>query len=203
MKTNLSTLFLAALLPAAAFTIAGCGTDVPEAPQSASSVAIQPGVAGGVSVNTYQETAVVTAIDRDSRHVTLLTSDGSKSVVKCGSEVANFAQIEVGDQVKASVTERLVVFVRKPGEAENDGAAAVVALAPIGAKPGGVVADTEEATATVQTIDLRHRKATVLFADGTAQTFKVRPDVDMTRYSVGDQVTFRATESVAVSVEKP
>jgi Cu/Ag efflux protein CusF len=196
------TLFLLTLLPAAVLTFTGCTTP-PEAPQSSSSVAYQPGVAGGISVDTYKETATVTAIDRNNRKVTLLASDGSKSVVKCGPEVANFAQIEIGDQVKASITEQLVVFVRNPGEVANDGAAAAVVLAPIGAKPGGVIAGTEEITAKVQAIDLKHRKAKLLFPDGTTKTFKVRPDVDMTQHRVGDEVVFRATESVAVSVEKP
>ena len=71
--------------------------------------------------------------------MTLVTPDGAKSTVKCGPEVANFAQIEVGDQVKATVTEQLVVFVRNPGEP-----AVTVpprrCTAPIGDKPGGVMA---------------------------------------------------------------
>lgn len=202
MNNKFQTLLLVTLLPAAALTFTGCRTES-AAPEGSTTVAFQPGVAGGIAVNTYKETATVTAIDRDSRKVTLVTRDGDKSVVKCGPEVANFAQIEVGDQVKAAVTERLVVFVRNPGEAANDGAAAAVALAPIGDKPGGVMANVEEITATVQSIDLKHRKATLKFADGSTKTFKVRPDVDMTKHSVGDEVVFRATESVAVSVEKP
>lgn len=202
MNTKLQTLLLTSLLPAAALTLTGCtsGRPLSTAPDV---VAFQGGVPGGIAVSTYQETATVTAIDRDTRKVTLITRDGDKSVVKCGPEVANFAQIEIGDQVKATVTERLVVFVRNPGEAESGGAAAAVALAPIGAKPGGVMANVEEVTAKVQFIDLRHRRATLLFPDGTRKTFSVRPDVDMTAHRVGDEVVFRATESVAVSVEKP
>jgi hypothetical protein len=135
--------------------------------------------------------------------VTLVTKDGTKSTIKCGPDVANFAQIEVGDQVKATVTEQLVVFVRQPGEPAGDGATGVVALAPIGAKPGGAIANTEEITAKVKSIDAKHRKATLLFPDGTKRTFTVRPDVDMTRHNVGDEVVIRATEAVAISVEKP
>ena len=50
---------------------------------------------------------------------------------------------------------------------------------------------------------MKHRKATLLFPDGTSHTFKVRPDVDMTKQSVGDEVVIRTTEAVAISVEKP
>jgi Cu/Ag efflux protein CusF len=171
--------------------------------EDAGLTAFQPGLPGGFMVETYKETATVTGIDKATRRVTLVTKDGTKSTVKCGPEVANFEQIEVGDQVKAAVTEQLVVFARRPGEPSGDGAAGVVALAPIGAKPGGVIANTEEITAKVKAIDLKHRKATLLFPDGTSHTFTVRPDVDMTKHAVGDKVVFRATEAVAISLEKP
>jgi hypothetical protein len=189
------------LLPAALLAFSSCSTEPKH--QGVGYEVIQPGQAGGVRVKTYQETATVTGIDKATRKVTLVTQDGTKSTVKCGPDVANFAQIEVGDQVKAAVTEQLVVFVRKPGEPSGDGAAGVVALAPIGAKPGGVIANTEEITAKVKAIDLKHRKATLLFPDGTSHTFAVRPDVDMTKHAVGDEVVFSTTEAVAISVEKP
>lgn len=201
MKMKIQTLGLAALLPATVLTLTSCST----APQgdSSSQVTVQPGVPGGVRVDTYQETATVTGIDRDSRKVTLVTPDGVKSVVKCGPDVANFAQIEIGDQVKATVTQQLVVFVRQPDEPAGDGAAGLVALAPIGDKPGILMANTEEVTAKVQMIDLPNRKATLLFPDGTTKTFEVRKDVDMTKGTVGSDVVFRVTEAMAISVEKP
>ncbi len=194
-----------ALLPAALLVLTSCSTE----PKSdspapvASLTAVQPGVAGGVMVDTYKETATVTDIDKANRKVTLVTPAGAKSTVKCGPEVANFDQIEVGDQVIAKVTEQLVVFAGKPGESSGDGNAAVVALAPQGDKPGVVMANTEDITARVEVLDLKKRKATLRFSDGTRHTFKIRPDVDMTKYSVGDEVVFRTTEAVAISVEKP
>ena len=201
MKPITLNLPVLALLPAALLAFSSCSTEPKH--QGAGFEVIQPGQAGGVRVQTYKETATVTGIDKVTRKVTLVTKDGTKSTVKCGLEVANFAQIEVGDQVKATVTEQIVVFVRNPGEPPGDGAAAALALAPLGAKPGAVMANTEEITAKVKSIDLKHRKATLLFPDGTSHTFKVRPDVDMTKHAVGDEVVIRATEAVAISVEKP
>jgi hypothetical protein len=201
MKIKIQILGLAALLPAL-LTCTSCTTkhQITKGPDL---TLIQGGVPGGVTVDTYKETATVTDIDRANRKVTLVTPDGAKSTVKCGPEVANFDQIEVGDQVKASVTMQLVVSVRKPGEPVGNGAASVVALAPLGEKPGGVMANTEEITARVTSIDVKHQKATLLFTDGTSKTFEVRPDVDLTKQRVGDEVVFRTTEAIAVSVEKP
>jgi hypothetical protein len=201
MKMKIQTLGLAALLPAAVLTLASCSSE--PAGNGTSTTMIQPGVPGGTMVNTYEETATVTGIDRTTREVTLAAPDGTKSTVVCGPDVANFAQIQRGDQVKAMVTEQLVVYVRKPGEPSGDGAAAAVALAPIGAKPGVVMAQTQEITAKVEAIDLANRKATLQFPDGTTKTFKVRDDVDLTKQTVGSDVVFRTTEGVAISVEKP
>jgi hypothetical protein len=166
-------------------------------------VATQPGVPGGVMLNTYQITATVKAINAEDRKVTLAGADGKDAVVKCGPEVVNFPQIQVGDQVKATVTEQLVVFMATDAPAQTDGAATAVALAPVGAKPGGMVAQAVQVTATVAAIDLKHHRATLEFPDGSKKTFAVRPDVDLTQRAVGEQVVIRATESVAISVEKP
>jgi uncharacterized Ntn-hydrolase superfamily protein len=164
---------------------------------------IQPGVPGAVTVDTYTQTATVTGIDKAARKVTLVDQDGAKTTFTAGPEVANFAQIEVGDQVKVVLAEQLVVFVRKPGEPSGDGAAAVVAVTPLGEKPGVLMANTEEVTAKVKSIDVKHQKATLLFPDGSSKTYKVRKDVDLTKQTVGSEVVIRTTSAVAISVEKP
>jgi hypothetical protein len=183
-----------------------CACKAPKAAgedSDAAVVATQPGVAGGMIAETYTETATVTALDKATRKVTLTGKDGAKVTFKAGPEVANFDQIKVGDVVKATVASELVVFVRKPGAPSTDGAAGVVAAAPLGEKPGVVVAGTEELTAKVKSIDAKHRQATLVLADGTTKTIPVRKDVDLTKYAAGDEVVFRVTEAMAISVEKP
>jgi len=78
-----------------------------------------------------------------------------------------------------------------------------VALAPLGAKPGVLMANTVEVTAKVKSIDVKHQKATLLFPDGTSHTFKVRKDVDLAKQTVGADVVIRTTEALAILVEKP
>ena len=201
MKTKLLKFATIAIMPAAMLALTSCSS-TPQG-EGSTMVAAQKGVPGGVIVDTYKVTATVTAVDAASRKVTLTMADGAKTTVKAGPEVVNFDQIQVGDQVKATVAEQLVVFVRKNGEPANDGEAAAVALAPVGAKPGVVMANTVEVTAKVEAIDLGRRKATLRFPDGTSKTFKVRKDVDMTKAKLGDEVVIRTTEAVAITVEKP
>src|ERR1035441_8986168 len=181
MKTKLLKFATIAIMPAAMLALTSCSS-TPQG-EGSTMVAAQKGVPGGVIVETYKVTATVTAVDAASRKVTLIMADGSKTTVKAGPEVVNFDQIQVGDQVKATVAEQLVVFVRKNGEPANDGEGAAGAFAPVGAKPGMLMANTVEVTGKVEAIDLAHRKATLRFPDEHSQTFKVRKDVDIDRKS--------------------
>ena len=79
----------------------------------------------------------------------------------------------------------------------------MVALPEQGEKPGAVMVGTKEVTATLQSMDETEREATLLFPDGSSQTYSVRPDIDMTKAKLGQQVTIRTTDSIAVLVEDP
>jgi hypothetical protein len=201
MKTNTLNCAGLALLSAGMLAFTSCSST--PSGESANGFAYQRGVPGGVIVETYKVTATVIAIDATNRKVTLVSQDGKQTTVKCGSEVINFEQIRVGDQLKVRATERLAVSMAQTGALSSDGEAAVVALAPKGAKPGGMMANTVQVTAKVTAIDLKHHKATLRFPDGTSQTFAVRKDVDLTKRQVGEEVVLRATEALAISVEKP
>jgi translation elongation factor P/translation initiation factor 5A len=194
----------AALFSAAMLTFTSCSSNpTPPPAETAGAVAYQEGVPGGVIVNTVKVTAKVTAIDLAGRKVTLLESDGKTFTVKVGPAAVNLDQVRVGDQVNATLTEQLVVSVNEAGAAPGDGSAAVVALAPKGAQPAGLVAETTRVTAKVTAIDLKNRTATLQFEDGSTRTLPVRSDVDLSKRKVGDQVVFQITEMLALSVDKP
>ena len=192
------------LLAAVVFTIAACATTTPPPPaQVSTSTAVQEGVPGGVTVNTVEVTAKVVAIDTKNRKATLLLADGEKETIKVPPEAVNFDQVKVGDMVKATLTEEVVVYIDNEGASVPDGYAAGVALAPKGAQPGGIVAEAVKVTATVTAIDQTGRTATLRFDDGTIETFPVRDDIDLSKHKVGEKVVFIVTEMVALSVEKP
>ena len=193
-----------ALLFIILFTITACATTSPPPPaQVNTATAVQEGVPGGVTVNSVEVTAKVTAIDTKNRKVTLLLPDGEKETVKVPAEAVNFDQVRVGDLVKATLTEEVVVYLDEEGASVPDGYAAGVALAPKGAQPGGVVAEAVKVTATVTSIDQANRTATLRFDDGTTETLTVRDDIDLSKRKVGEKVVFIVTEMVALSVEKP
>ncbi len=170
---------------------------------AAVAAAMAQGIAGGVAVQTYELTAQVIAIDAATRKMTLLGRNGIKQTVKVGPDAINFDQIRVGDQLKLIVAEELAVFVAGEGEAPTDAGAQVVALAPKGAKPGVLLAETVQVTAKVTAINTAQHKATLQFEDVTLRTVAVRDDVDLARRKVGDKVVIRLTEALAISVAKP
>ena len=170
--------------------------------ESGAAAVYKAGQPGGVIVRTVQVQAAVVAIDAAERKLTLLGSEGFKQTVKVGPDVINFDQIRAGDQVTVTAAEELVVRMAQPGDAA-EGGDALVALAPKGAKPGGVVADTAQVTATIKKLDPHNRTATLQLADGSTKTFPVRSDVDLMQRKVGEQVVFRVTQMVAIKVEKP
>jgi len=204
MKMKTLNITALALLPAALFTLTSCSSPSKSPPPVGSAVRIYTkGVPGGVVVQTVKVTATVTAIDQAKRKATLLASDGKKFIVKAGPEAVNFNQVRVGDQIAATLTQKVVVSLDDKAASSGEGTASVVARAPKGAQPGGVAAETIQVAGKVIAIDLETRKATLQFEDGSTETFSVRPDVDLSRHKVGERVIFRVTEMIAIWVEKP
>ena len=195
MKATYATLLAVAIMAAASCTSIKPETDT--------QTKIQHGVPGGTVVQTSRIEATVTAIDAAKRKVTLVTRKGEKFKVTAGPEVDNFDQVRVGDQLKVTYTEELIVRMAKPGEKTQDTGEAEFDIAPRNAKPGVMTSETYQVTATVAAIDMKKRQATLQFPDGYTKKFKVRPDVDLTKHKVGEKVVIRTTETFAIKMEKP
>jgi hypothetical protein len=192
------TLLLIIPLTAGACSI----TSPPPPPKGKNSTTFKAGVPGGVIVNTMTISARVKAVDTGNRRLMLMKPNGETVTIKVGPEAINFDQIRKGDLVKATVTEETLVYLDEEGTSTPDAAAAMVALAPKGAQPGGLVAGTVRMTATVVALDHAMRTARLEFADGSTRTFPVRPDIDLSRHQVGEKVVFQITEMIAISVVK-
>jgi hypothetical protein len=203
IDTNLSRPDRGVALCALSFALL-CLLFLAPAPASASSATVYvEGVPGGVIMHTEEVAAKVIEIDHAKRTATLQSADGETFAAKVGEGAVNFDQVAVGDMVNVTLTEELVVFLDEEGAAPIDSSSSALATAPQGAQPGGLVVATNQVTGTVTAIDLEQRTATLQFKDGSTKTLPVRDDIDLTLRKVGDQVVFRLTEKLAISVEKP
>jgi hypothetical protein len=198
METKHLKLVARALLPVLLLILSACSTSIPGEQRSA----VAKSDTSTTFIDTFKATATVTAIDAATRKLTLTLANGKRITVKCGPEVANFKQIHINDLVKVTVTEELAIYLdkgRRMGIAGNTSGT----LAPIGAKPGGAVADTVQETVKIAAINTKARRVTFLDNNGISQTTNVGEHIDLSKAKVGDSVTISHTQGIAVSVEKP
>jgi hypothetical protein len=163
----------------------------------------KPDAEGAIEVAAITATSKVTAVDPAKRTVTLTNEAGETNTYKLGKKVRNFDQIKVGDEVKATLLESLAVTVSKssapPDARERD----LVAVAPKGAMPGVIMANTRQITAKIVSVDPQARTVTVEGPAGGTPTIKVGPKVNLDELQKGDDVTLRVTDALAIRVEKP
>jgi Cu/Ag efflux protein CusF len=158
---------------------------------------------GAIEAEVAKATFTVSAIDTAKRTVTLKGTDGTTRTVKCSKEVVNFPQIKVGDNVTVAIVESIAVAVHPKGAPPSADERGAVALAPVGAKPGGIMARTTKISAKVEAVDAAAHTVTVKGPLGKERTFKVNPRVDLSALKTGDEIVLRVTDALAIDVTAP
>jgi hypothetical protein len=170
-----------------------------QAPVGTSVSASEPGKAA--MAQTVKASAVVTAIDKATRTVTLKRANGQSFDVAAGDEVRNFDQVKVGDEVVVEYVRALTMELKKGGGAPREKTESTDAVrAKQGEKPGAaagrqvtVMADVIEVSPKKKTITLKGPKGNVVELDvKNPDQFKV--------VKKGDQVEVVYTEALAVAV---
>lgn len=199
MKNVLRVLVAVALVATLVSTIATVGL--------AAKVTTMPSrTAGGpapIAISAEQVSAKVVGVSQSARTVTLQMSNGRIVTYKVPADVRNFNQIKRGDMVTATVLDALAVYVQKSGGRSTATETQTVTLAPKGARPGMIVANTIRVTAKVQLVDMQNRTVTLTGPSFRSRAFKVGPNVDLRGLKPGDDVVVRYTEAVVLNVGKP
>lgn len=148
-------------------------------------------------------TATVTAIDYDSRDVTIRGPQGRSVTLNVSDDAYNFNQVEVGDLVDIVYSTSVVIQL----EAADDSAVPshikqkVMIRAPEGQKPEGVMIDVLDVTAIVEDIDYENRTVDLKGTYGNIISVEVDEKVkNFKNIKKGDVVRARYTEAVAISV---
>jgi hypothetical protein len=157
---------------------------------------------GKVTVEVVKLTGTVKDVDLQNKTVTVEGS-GGRTVTVDAHNARNLDQVKVGDKVNLQYTEELALFVRKSDAQPSASQADMVALAPKGQKPAGLMTRTVELTGTVQSVDAKKRTVTVKGPEGNVRTFHVDKAVkNFAQVTAGDQIVLRITQAVALSVVK-
>jgi Cu/Ag efflux protein CusF len=155
------------------------------------------------SVEVLQATATVEKIDLEKRKVTLLLENGKHKTYKVDESVQNLNQVKVGDHLKISFTEEIVIMVGQSSEKPAAAAGEEVAVSPKGAKPAMVMAETSAITAKVVAVDAAKHSVTLLDPDGKKRNVKLGKKVtNLDQLKVGETVGMVLTDSLVVKIVK-
>lgn len=153
-------------------------------------------------VNAVSATATIQAIDSTARKVTLRNDKGEEDTFIVGPAAKRFDELKVGDKVKLTYYESLVLQVRKPGEKVNVPGVDAALTRAKGAMPGATLAAQEKMSVTVKAIDPVLPSITVTTDDGRTVTRKIENRKYLEGVKVGDKIDLTYTESILVDVVK-
>ncbi len=180
-----------------------CSSTIPLQVTGSETFAGSQDFGGETVVTAIQTTNTVLAIDAAHRRLTLKNASGKIHQYKAGPQVINFNQIKVGDVVKATVVERMSIFLRQNSSSQSLSGSALVVRAAPGVKPHVVGVETLDFTATILDINNWLDQVTLQGVDGLTRTVSVGESINLADFNVGDQVTVRLTEALAILIEKP
>ncbi|HKJ19976.1 MAG TPA: hypothetical protein VJ993_04880 [Woeseiaceae bacterium] len=188
---------IAALFSAVAFAATA---DEKAASASAEAVMDKPSFSASQSMTV---SAVVTAIDHDTRVVTVRKPDGEELTFTASEEVRNLPQVQVGDVLVAEYVESVSIEVMADDGLGTDAAEAVaMGRAEEGAMPGFAAMDSQIVIAKVEEINLELNTFKLKGPDGVVEEFVARNPDNLRRAEVGDLVVITTTEAVAITVER-
>jgi len=147
--------------------------------------------------------AVVEAIDHETRIVTVRKADGEELTFTASDEARNLDQVSVGDVLIAEYVQSVSIEVFANDGMEPEAAvAAAMARTPKGQMPGFAAMEKTVITATVEEINVEANTFKLKGPDGTINEYVARDPENLKRALVGDLVVITTTDAVAVIVEE-
>jgi len=149
--------------------------------------------------------AEVTAINHETREVTLTGTNGVSTSFTASDHVRNLAQIEAGDLVIAEMYEEISISVHANPDGLEPGAGQFAAAerAEKGTMPGAAAMDTVVVTAVVEEINLEANTFKLRGPEGNIKEFAARNPENLRKAAVGDLVVITVTQAMGIMVERP
>lgn len=152
---------------------------------------------------TITVSAVVEAINHETREVTLRKADDTTITFTASEEARNLDQVDVGDVLHAEYVESLSIEVFANDGMEPEAAAAqAIARTKKGQKPGFAAMEQAVVTATIEEINLEANTFKLREADGSVNEYAARIPENLKRVEVGDLVVITVTGAIAIVVEE-
>ena len=187
------------MLAALALVAPVVGAQPVPAPKGGSVISSSPGKAAAATA--VEVTAMVTAIDRGTRTVTLKGPQGRSLDVVAGDEVRNFDQIRLGDNVVVQYIEALTLELKKSQVKPSTTTSGAAVRAAPGERPAGAVGREVVVLADVVAVDPVKSTISLKGPKGDVVVLNVQNKDHFKVVKVGDQVEAVYTEAIAIAVK--
>ena len=181
------------------FGAAGVHAQQPAAPKAGAVSASAPGKFAAAA--TVEVTAIVKAVEKGTRTVTLQGPQNRVVDVVAGDEVRNFDQIRVGDSVSVQYVESLTLELKKSQATPGATASGAAVRAAPGQRPGAAAGREIVVLADVVGVDQSKSTISLKGPRGNVIDLKVQNQDHFKVVKQGDQVEAVYTEAVAIAVK--
>ena len=148
-------------------------------------------------------TAIVEAINHETREVTLRGPEGGSVTFVASEEARNLDQVKAGDIVMAEYVQSMSIEVfANDGSEPGAGELTVAGRSEKGEMPAMTAIDAVVVTATVEEINLEANTFKLKGPSGEVKEYTARDPENLKKAAVGDIVVITYTEAIAISVEK-
>lgn len=149
-----------------------------------------------------ETTAVVEAIDHETRVVTLRAEDDESVTLTAPAEAHNLDQVQVGDTITAVYIQRLDIEIVKVEEGTEPAAVAAMTegRAEKGDTPAGAIMTSQVLVAIVEDINLENNTFKLREPEGEVNEYTAQNPENLKLAEVGDAVVITLTEAVGVAL---
>ena len=149
---------------------------------------------------TVTVAGTVETIDKSKRAVNIKTADGKFVALDVPASAKRFDELKVGDKVKATYNNNVLVRLKPAGEAAVDSADASSTMGK-GAQPGGTASMVRTMTASISEIDKGASSMTFVGPNGWKYSRRIVDPTVFDQVKVGDKVDITWSTDVAIAVE--
>ena len=147
--------------------------------------------------------AVVDAVDREARTITLKGPEGNTHTIQTDADSNNIDRIEVGDKVDVEFVQSMTIEVfANEGMQPGEGVMAATGRNQEGETPAGMEMITTITTAIVEDINIEANTFKLRWPGDEIKEYVAQDPENLRKAAVGDLVVTTYTEAIALSLQE-
>lgn len=154
----------------------------------------------GAAAVSSELTGEVTVVNPDTRMMTIKTPAGVYEVLHIPEGVKDLDDIDIGDELKITSTEAVLVDIHKGVDAGLIGSTATRTVEPAADEPAATITDNVTLRGQILKVDKEHSTVTVQGSDGPL-TLKVGDPMLLSDLAAGDGVVAHYTRVVTGEIQ--